>query len=256
MCILAEIFHPMHLIKHIGSYLLLMREVVRLPDRWRIFFQRLRTEFYDIGVDSFGIVAIISLFSGAVVAIQVAYNIDNPLLPKTLIGFSTRQMIILEFAPTIVSLILAGKVGSSIASEIGTMRITEQIDALEIMGINPANFLILPKLVAATLIIPALIIFGMGIGIIGGYLVAAFTNLLTPSDFINGIQLDFDGFTVFYALIKTAVFAILIVTMAGFQGYKVQGGSIQVGKASTKTVVYSSVLIILFNLLLTQLLLT
>ncbi|MBN2237758.1 MAG: ABC transporter permease [Bacteroidales bacterium] len=246
----------MNLIKHIGTYLLLMRQVLTKPDRWRIFFKRLVTELYAIGVDSFGIVAIISLFTGAVVAIQVAYNIDNPLLPKTLIGFSTRQMIVLEFAPTMVSLILAGKVGSAIASEIGTMRITEQIDALEIMGINPANFLILPKLVAAVLINPALIIFGMYIGIIGGYLVAAFTNLLTPADYIYGIQLDFENFTVFYALIKTAVFAVLIVSMAGFQGYIVKGGSIQVGKASTRTVVYSSVLIILFNLVLTQLLLT
>lgn len=246
----------MNLIKHIGTYLLLMREVISRPDRWRIFFKRLNAELYAIGVDSFGIVAIISLFSGAVVAIQVAYNIDNPLLPKTLIGFSTRQMIILEFAPTMVSLILAGKVGSSIASEIGTMRITEQIDALEIMGINPANFLIFPKLIAATFINPALIIFGMYIGIIGGYMVASFTSLLTPDEFISGVQLDFESFTVFYALIKTAVFAIIIVTMAGFQGYIVKGGSIQVGKASTKTVVYSSVLIILFNLLLTQLLLT
>jgi len=165
-------------------------------------------------------------------------------------------MIVLEFAPTMISLILAGKGGSSIASEIGTMRITEQIDALEIMGINPANFLILPKLIAAILISPALIIFGMYIGIIGGYLVASFTNLVTPDEFISGVQLDFESFTVFYALIKTVVFAIIIVTMAAFQGYIIKGGSIQVGKASTKTVVYSSVLIILFNLLLTQLFLT
>ena len=256
MLILAKNIWCMYLVKDIGSYLLLMRQVVTRPDRWNVFFQRLKTELYAIGVDSFGIVAIISLFTGAVVAIQVAYNIDNPLLPKTLIGFSTRQMIVLEFAPTMISLILAGKVGSSIASEIGTMRITEQIDALEIMGINPANFLILPKLIAAILISPALIIFGMYIGIIGGYLVASFTNLVTPDEFISGVQLDFESFTVFYALIKTVVFAIIIVTMAAFQGYIIKGGSIQVGKASTKTVVYSSVLIILFNLLLTQLFLT
>jgi phospholipid/cholesterol/gamma-HCH transport system permease protein len=246
----------MNLLKPIGVYLLLMRQVLSRPDRWRIFFKRLSTELYAIGVDSFGIVAIISLFTGAVVAIQVAYNIDNPLLPKTLIGFSTRQMIVLEFAPTMISLILAGKVGSSIASEIGTMRITEQIDALDIMGINSANFLIFPKLVAAVLINPVLIIFGMYIGIIGGYFVSTFTNLLTPSEFIGGVQLDFESFTVFYALIKTVVFAIIIITIAGFQGYIVKGGSIQVGKASTKTVVYSSVLIILFNLLLTQIFLT
>jgi phospholipid/cholesterol/gamma-HCH transport system permease protein len=151
-----------------------------------------------------------------------------------------------------ISLILAGKVGSSIASQIGTMRVTEQIDALEIMGINPANFLVFPKLVAAILINPALIVFSMVVAIFGGYLIATFTTLFTPSDYILGLRSWFDAFTVFYALIKTVVFAIIIVAVSGFQGYIIKGGSIEVGKASTRAVVYSSILIIVFNLILTQ----
>jgi len=242
----------MKLFYSIGQYLMLMRQVLTRPEKRNVFFRQLFTEFYAIGVDSFGIVAIISIFMGAVVSILVAYNLDNPLIPKTMIGYSTREMAILEFSPTILSLILAGKVGSSIASQIGTMRVTEQIDALEIMGINPANFLIFPKLMAAVLINPALIIFSMGVSIFGGYLVGLFTNLFTPSEYILGLRSWFDAFTVFYALIKTVVYAIIIVTVAGFQGFVIKGGSIEVGRASTKAVVFSSILIIIFNLILTQ----
>lgn len=242
----------MKLFYRIGQYLLLMRQVIAKPEKRNVFFRQLITEFYSIGVDSFGIVVIISIFMGAVVSILVAYNLENPLIPMKMIGYSTREMAILEFSPTMISLILAGKVGSSIASQIGTMRVTEQIDALEIMGVNPANFLIFPKLVAAILINPALIVFSMVVSIFGGYLVAVLTNLFTPSDYIVGLRSWFDAFTVFYALIKTVVFAILIVTVAGYQGYIIKGGSIQVGRASTKAVVYASILIIIFNLILTQ----
>jgi len=245
----------MKLFFRIGQYLLLMRQVIAKPEKRKVFIRQLFTEFYAIGVDSFGIVVVISIFMGAVVSILVAYNLDNPLIPKTMIGYSTREMAILEFSPTILSLILAGKVGSSIASQIGTMRVTEQIDALEIMGINPANFLIFPKLVAAILIHPALIIFSMVVSIFGGYLVGMLTNLFTPSEYILGLRSWFDAFSVFYALIKTVVFAIIIVTVAGYQGYIIKGGSIEVGRASTKSVVYASILIIIFNLLLTQTLL-
>lgn len=245
----------MKLFFRIGQYLMLMRQVIAKPEKRKVFFRQLSTEFYDIGVDSFGIVAVISIFMGAVVSILVAYNLDNPLIPKTMIGYSTREMAILEFSPTILSLILAGKVGSSIASQIGTMRVTEQIDALEIMGINPANFLIFPKLVAAILIHPALIIFSMVVSIFGGYLVGMLTNLFTVTEYISGLRSWFDAFTVFYALIKTVVFAIIIVTVAGYQGYIIKGGSIEVGRASTKSVVYASILIIIFNLILTQTLL-
>ena len=245
----------MKLFYRIGQYLILMKQVLAKPEKRSVFFRQLITEFYAIGVDSFGIVVIISIFMGAVVSILVAYNLENPLIPKTMIGYTSREMAILEFSPTMISLILAGKVGSSIASQIGTMRVTEQIDALEIMGINPANFLIFPKLVAAIFINPALIVFSMGVSIVGGYMVGIFTNLFTVSEYISGLRSWFDPFSVFYALIKTVVFAIIIVTIAGYQGYIIKGGSIEVGRASTKAVVYASILIIIFNLILTQLLL-
>ncbi len=239
----------------IGEYLHLMRRVISLPDKRKVFFERLLTEFYNIGVSSFGIVVIISIFMGAVVSILIAYNLDNPLIPLTMIGYSTREMAVLEFSPTVISLILAGKVGSSIASEIGTMRVTEQIDALEIMGVNSANFLIFPKLIAAVLINPALIVFSILVSVWGGYLVSLISNLFTPSDYVLGLRSFFDGFTIFYALIKTAVYAFIIVTVAGYYGYMVKGGSVQVGKASTQSVVYASILIIVSNLILTQILL-
>lgn len=242
----------MNFFQQTGRYLLFMWQVVAKPEKRKVFYRQLMTEFYSIGVDSFGIVVIISVFMGAVVSILVAYNLDNPLIPLKMIGYSTREMAILEFSPTMISLILAGKVGSSIASQVGTMRVTEQIDALEIMGINPANFLIFPKLVAAILIHPALIVFSMVVSIFGGYLVAMMTNLFTPAEYILGLRSSFDAFTVFYALIKTVVFAIIIVSIAGFQGYIIKGGSIEVGRASTKAVVYASILIIVFNLILTQ----
>ena len=242
----------MNFFQQTGRYLLFMWQVLSKPEKRKVFYKQLMTEFYAIGVDSFGIVVIISVFMGAVVSILVAYNLDNPLIPMKMIGYSTREMAILEFSPTMISLILAGKVGSSIASQVGTMRVTEQIDALEIMGINPANFLVFPKLIAAILIHPALIVFSMVVSIFGGYIVASLTNLFTPDEYIQGLRSWFDAFTVFYALIKTVVFAIIIVSIAGFQGYIIKGGSIEVGRASTKAVVYASILIIVFNLILTQ----
>jgi phospholipid/cholesterol/gamma-HCH transport system permease protein len=245
----------MNLIRDIGKYLFLMRDVFRKPDRINIFFRQIITEFQNLGVDSLGIVIIISIFVGAVVALQTAYNIDNPLIPLTMVGFTTRQSIILEFSPTMISLVLAGKVGSRIASEIGTMRVTEQIDALEIMGINPANFLVQPKVFASVMINPVLIIFSIGFALFGGWLACITTGIVTSHDYIIGLQSWFEPYTVTYALIKTAVFAFLITTVSGFQGYHTKGGALEVGSASTKAVVYSSILIIVFNLILTQLLL-
>lgn len=244
------------MISRFGRYLLLMLKVFSRPDKARVYRKQLLIEINDLGVESLGIVAIISVFMGAVVAIQTAYNIDNPLIPLTMVGFTVRQSVILEFSPTIMSLILAGKVGSRIASEIGTMRVTEQIDALEIMGINPANFLIFPKISAAMIFNPVIIIISMGFGLAGGYLVALSTNLYTPQDYITGIRGWFEGYTIVYALIKTIVFAFLITSISGFEGYSVKGGAIQVGAASTRAVVWSSIMIILFNLVLTQLLLS
>jgi phospholipid/cholesterol/gamma-HCH transport system permease protein len=213
------------------------------------------SEFQKLGVESMGIVAIISAFMGAVAAMQVAFNIDSPLISPLLIGFTVRQSVILEFSPTVISLILAGKIGSRIASEIGTMRVTEQIDALQIMGINSANYLVLPKLIAALLFNPVLIVVSMFLSLLGGLLACVLLGLTTATTYIDGLQAWYDPWSVQYALIKTVIFAFIIVSVSGFNGYIIKGGALEVGKASTKAVVQSSILIILFNLLLTEILL-
>ena len=233
-----------------------MHRVFTVPQKGVIFRKQLFLELENLGLASIGIVVFISIFMGAVVAIQTAYNIDSPLIPMSMVGFTTRQSVILEFSPTVISLILAGKVGSRIASEIGTMRVTEQIDALEIMGVNSANYLIFPKITASMMINPVLIILSMWMGVLGGWLAMTTSGLVTTNDYIEGIRLDFEGFTIFYALIKTIVFAYIISSVSGFFGYETRGGALEVGQASTQAVVASSILIILFNLVLTQLLLT
>jgi phospholipid/cholesterol/gamma-HCH transport system permease protein len=240
----------------VGKYVMLMKKVVTRPQKRKIFRKQLFTEFQSLGIDSLPIVMFISIFMGAVVAIQTAYNIDSPFIPLSMVGFTVRQSVILEFAPTIISLILAGKVGSRIASEIGTMRVTEQIDAFEIMGVNSANYLIFPKMVAALLINPILIVISMWMGILGGWLAMVLSSLVTSHDYVSGLRVDFEGYTIFYALVKTVVFAFIISTVSAFFGYETEGGALEVGQASTKAVVYSSILIILFNLVLTKLLLT
>jgi phospholipid/cholesterol/gamma-HCH transport system permease protein len=240
----------------IGNYVLLMQKVFSRPQKRRIFWKQLMTEINSLGLESLGIVAFISAFMGAVVAIQTAYNITSPLIPMSMVGFTVRQSVILEFSPTVISLILAGKVGSRIASEIGTMRVTEQIDALEIMGVNSANYLIFPKIVASMLINPVLIVFSMWMGILGGWIAMVASNLVSTNDFVQGIRIDFLGYTIFYALTKTVFFAFIISSISGFFGYETRGGALEVGRASTNAVVYSSITIILFNLVLTQLLLT
>ncbi|MEA3505447.1 MAG: ABC transporter permease [Bacteroidota bacterium] len=245
----------MKIISNIGSYTILMARVLKKPDKGNIFRKKILIEMDSLGLNSLGIIAYISIFMGAILAIQTASQTDNPLYPGYLIGFAVRESILLEFSPTIISLILAGKIGSSVASEIGTMKVTEQIDALEIMGINSANFLIAPKLIAAIIINPLLIIISIFLGIIGGWLAAVFAGVVNPQEYLQGIQMWFVPFEVFYALLKTVVFAIIIITVSAYHAYYIKGGAIDVGKASTKAVVYSSILIILFNLILTQLLL-
>ena len=235
---------------------MLLSRILKRPEKASIYRKQIITEMDKIGINSLGIVAFISVFMGGVVALQTAFNIDSPLIPRYAVGYITRSSMILEFSPTIVSLILAGKIGSSIASEIGTMKVTDQIDALEIMGINSAGYLILPKIVAAMIIHPILIIFSMFLGVYGGYLVAYFTNEMTTSTYIFGILSFFKEFEIFYALIKTIVFAFIITTVSGYFGYFTTGGALEVGKSSTKAVVNSSIVIIIFNLILTQLLLT
>jgi phospholipid/cholesterol/gamma-HCH transport system permease protein len=243
------------LFQMIGKYVLLMSHVFAKPQKGKVFRKQLITEIDNLGVDSLGIVAIISVFMGAVVAIQTAYNIDSPWVPLYTVGFTTRQSIILEFSPTIVSLILAGKVGSRIAGEIGTMRVTEQIDALDIMGINSANYLILPKVVAAMIIFPVLVSLSMFLGVFGGYLAAVLKEVVSSHNYIYGIQSWFIPYEIFYSLTKTVVFAFIITSVSGFYGYYSHGGALEVGRASTKAVVQSSILIILFNLVITQLML-
>ncbi|MBE0649140.1 MAG: ABC transporter permease [Bacteroidales bacterium] len=240
----------------VGDYVLLMSRVFTRPQKGKIFWTHLFNELQSLGVESLGIVAIISTFMGAVVAIQTAFNIDSPLIPLSMVGYTTAQSVILEFSPTVISLILAGKVGSRIASEIGTMRVTEQIDALEIMGVNSANYLIFPKVVACLLINPVLIVFSMWLGVLGGWIAMEASSLVTTTDYLYGIRYDFRPYTVFYALIKTVFFAYIIASVAGFYGYFTDGGALEVGQASTKAVVSSSILIILVNLILTQILLT
>ena len=240
----------------IGLYVMLMQKVFSRPQKRKIYWNQLMTEINSLGLESLGIVAFISAFMGAVVAIQTAYNITSPLIPMSMVGFTVRQSVILEFSPTVISLILAGKVGSRIASEIGTMRVTEQIDALEIMGVNSANYLIFPKITAAILINPVLIVFSMWMGILGGWIAMVATSLVSTTDFVQGIRVDFEGYTIFYAITKTVFFAFIISSVSGFYGYITNGGALEVGQASTKAVVFSSVIIILFNLVLTQLLLT
>lgn len=240
----------------IGSYILLLGKVFAKPEKKRIYYKLTIKEIEKLGLNSIGIVAIISYFMGAVITMQTAYNTENPFLPSYLIGLAARDSILLEFSSTIVGLILAGKVGSNIASEIGTMRVTQQIDALEVMGVNSASYLILPKIVATVLFNPFLTMLSIVVGIIGGWSVGVFTGILSTQEYINGIQYAFVPFYITYAIIKTIVFAFIITTISAFYGYNVDGGSLEVGRASTKAVVVSSVQILLFNLILTQLLLS
>jgi len=212
-------------------------------------------EIDGLGINSIGIVIIISIFMGAVITLQTRYNLENPLIPMYLIGLTARDSMLLEFSSTIVGLILAGKVGSNIASEIGHMRITEQIDALEIMGVNSSAYLILPKIIATVTFFPILTLLSMVVGISGGWLASVVTGALTSTDFIYGIQYWFVPFYVTYSIIKTIIYALIITTVPAFFGYYVRGGALEVGRASTKGVVTSSVLILLVDVILTQLLL-
>ncbi|MHB9055658.1 MAG: MlaE family ABC transporter permease [Paludibacteraceae bacterium] len=238
-----------------GQYALLMRRVFVKPDRWKMFWRQFPKELEKLGLASLPIVIIISVFIGAIMTIQTKLNTENPLLPTYSTGLVTRDTLLLEFSSTIMCLILAGKVGSNIASEIGTMRITEQIDAIEIMGVNSANFLILPKITAFVIMMPFLVIFSMAIGLFGGYLVGIFSNILTVSDYLLGIQYAFIPYYVFYSIVKSLVFAFIISSVASYYGYYSYGGALDVGKASTNAVVNSSILILFFNLLITNLML-
>ena len=240
----------------IGRYMLLMKKVFSRPEKASIYYRRILVEMEALGINSIPLVAIISIFIGAVIALQMAMSLESPFIPKYMIGYATRETMILEFSSTVIAIILAGKVGSNIASEIGTMRITEQIDALEIMGVNSASYLILPKIVATVLFFPLLALFSMMIGTMGGYLIAIFTGVVLPSEYVEGLHYYFIPFYITYSLIKMAVFAFIITSISAFYGYYAAGNSLEVGRASTRAVVTSSITIMIFNLILTQLMLT
>ena len=238
-----------------GRYCLFMGRVFSFPDKWKVFFKRTVAEISKLGIDSIPLVIIISIFIGAVITIQMQLNISSPLIPAYSVGLATRDIVLLEFSNSILCLILAGKVGSNIASEIGTMRVTEQIDAFEIMGVNSASFLILPKIVGFVLFMPILVVLSIGTALVGGWLIAAFTDIIPVSRYIYGLQALFQEWYVWYGLIKSIVFAFIIASTASFYGYYVKGGALDVGKASTNGVVASSILILLFDVILTKLLL-
>ena len=246
----------MNYLEHTGKYFMMLGQVFRRPQKSRIFYEAFFKEIEELGLKSLGIIMFISFFIGGVIALQTALNLESPFIPKSLIGFAAKRSIILEFAPTFCSIILAGKVGSYITSSIGTMRVTEQIDALEVMGINSLNHLVLPKILATVLFYPFLISLAMVLGIFGGWLTGVLSGLFTGADYIEGLQEDFDPFLINYAIIKTLVFAFLIATVPSYHGYFVKGGSIAVGKASTQAVVWTTVLIVVANYILTQMLLT
>lgn len=243
-------------LSELGKYWMLMGKVFAEPENYKVYYKQTIRELMSLSINSIGIVIIISVFMGAVITLQTAYNTDNPIYPTYLIGLGCRDSIILEFSSTVIALILAGKVGSHITSEIGTMRVTEQIDALELMGVNSASFLIFPKVLATLMFSPFLTLISIVVGIAGGWIAGVSTGVITSSDFVYGIQYAFIPYYITYSLIKTVFFAFIITTVSSFQGYYVDGGSLEVGRASTKAVVFSSVLILLFNVILTQLLLS
>lgn len=245
----------MKLFFHIGRYFLLMQRTLHRPEKWSMYRKQIFREIDVIGIGSLGIVSIISIFMGAVITIQTAFGFESPWIPLYAVGVAARDSIILEFSPTIVCLILAGKVGSSIASEIGNMRVTEQIDALEVMGINSAGYLILPKIIAAVCIFPVLVVISMFLGHFGGYVFGVATGVVTSYEFVYGIQYDFRPFNVVYALVKTVCFGFIIPTVSAYQGYYTKGGSLEVGAASIRAVVYSIIVELLFNFIITQLML-
>lgn len=243
-----------HWLRGFGKYLILMGRVFQRPERFRMFLRQYRIEMAQLGVDSIGIVLLISFFIGAVICIQFKLNIQSPWMPKFTTGYATREILLLEFSSSIMCLILAGKVGSNIASELGSMRVTQQIDALEIMGVNSASFLILPKIVGMVTMIPVLVTFSIVAGMLGAYATAYIGGIMQADELTYGLQYNFKQWFVWCGYIKSFVFSYIIASVASYYGYTVDGGSIEVGKASTNAVVTSSILILFSDMFLTQLL--
>ena len=239
----------------VGRYCMFLKMVFRKPEKWRIFWKNFINESDKLILSSVLLVGVISVFIGGVLVIQTASNLENPIIDKMYIGYMVRESLILEFCSTMVALILAGKMGSNIASEIGSMRITEQIDAMEMMGVNSAGYLVLPKVVASTLLSPLLMLLSLALGLVGGYLVVAFTNIIPTPSYITGIKAFYNGFYIFYSCFKMSLFCFLISSIAAFNGYYAKGGSLGVGRSSTKSIVITSILILMFDLIVTQLML-
>ena len=237
-----------------GRYLILMGRSFARPERMRMFMKRYIKEMSQLGIDSIGIVLLISFFIGAVICIQMKLNIQSPWMPRWVSGYTTREIMLLEFSSSIMCLILAGKVGSNSASELGTMRVTQQIDALDIMGVNSASYLILPKILGLVTIMPFLVIFSSAMGIIGAYATAYIGHILSPEDLTLGIQHSFNSWFMWMSIVKSLFFAFIIASVSSYFGYTVDGGSVEVGKASTDAVVSSSVLILFSDVFLTQVL--
>ena len=240
---------------HFGRYLLMIKGMFTKPENAKMYWKEFMHQCNDIGIGSLGIVSIISVFIGAVSAVQTAYQLVSPLIPLTTIATIVRDTVILEFAPTLVCIVLAGVIGSKIASELGNMRVSEQIDALEIMGINTKAYLIMPKIAAALVTIPLLVVIAMVLGIWGGRMAGTASNILSADTFDKGLIMNFTPFNVIFALIKSYTFAFIISSIPAYYGYYVKGGALEIGKSSTKSVVVSCVMLLFADYVLSQLLL-
>lgn len=239
----------------VGSYMLFLKMVFRRPERWRIFWRQFINEADKLILSSILLVGVISLFIGGVLVIQTASNLENPLIDKMYVGYMVRESLILEFCSTMIALILAGKMGSNISSEIGSMRITEQIDAMDMMGVNSAGFLVLPKVVVSTLLSPLLMLLSLALGIVGGYVVVEFTQIIPTASYITGIKAFYNGFYIWYSCFKMSLFCFMISSISAYNGYYAKGGSLGVGQSSTRAIVTTSILILLADLIVTQLML-
>ncbi|MBR1804061.1 MAG: ABC transporter permease [Muribaculaceae bacterium] len=244
-----------HSLDRFGDYCMFLWRTFSIPEKWREFFKRYLNEISKLGIDSIPLIIIVSLFIGSLCTILIKLNITNPLMPRYAVGMTTREIILLEFSSSILCLILSGKIGSNIASEIGTMRVTEQIDALDIMGINSANYLVMPKITGLVTIMPFIVIICMGTSLLGGYLICILTGIISTDTYVYGIQTMFIEWYVWFALIKSLFFAFIISSVSAYFGYTVQGGSTDVGKASTDAVVMSNIMILLVDVILTKLML-
>lgn len=242
-------------LEQIGQYILLMKVVFTKPDKAKIFWKQFFVDAEKLVLNSIPIVAVISIAIGAVIVIQTATNLENPIISKMYVGYMARESLVLEFCSTMIALILAGKVGSNISSEIGSMRISEQIDAMEIMGVNSANYLILPKIASATLFNPLLMLMSFFLGLFGGAMIISATGIITLHQYTEGLQFSFQFYYIIYSMVKMAVFSFIITSVAAYYGYYATGGSLGVGSSSTKAIVVSSVSILIANLAITQVML-